>query len=1230
MRIVIDLQGAQAPGSRHRGIGRYSVALTKAILRNRCAHDVHLVLSGAFPHSVDELRIVFKELLPQSNIHVFNPLSPIAQKDHENAGRRRCSESLRELFIRKLNPDVIHISSLFEGMHDDSICGIGQLYTDIPTAVSLFDLIPLIHKDIYLRNLSVAKWYMERLDHLRRADACFAISESARQEAIKYLGMRSDQAINVGTAADPQFKKKNVNAAKEAELRQIYGLEKPFVMYTGGIDFRKNIETLIRAYSSLPRSLRRRHQLAIVCSVLDADKERLMALAAETGLKAGELVMTGFVPEDHLISLYNLTELFVFPSLHEGFGLPALEAMHCGAPVIASNTSSLPEVVGLEEALFDPHDESAIARSISRALRDPKHRSILKKNSEKQSKVFDWDECGRRAVAAFEHLEKSKSRHIPSVTSTRPRLACVSPLPPAKTGIATYTSDLIPELSRYYRVDLVVKDHEISQVDVGSNLGGANIVSESQFRANARSYDRIIYQFGNSDNHDHMFALLKETGGVVVLHDFFLSGILAHLEWSRIDTNAWTQELYRSHGYKGLIFRKDAAEEVDALWQFPCSQSVAEAADHVIVHSKYSQNLARKWYGDELAKRFTIIPHLREATFEVDRSAARQKLGIDEGDFVVCSFGFVSPTKLSHQLIDAWSNSKLNRQGRCRLIFVGENHPGEYGQQLQRLIDKFTGKGTVSITGWADNEDFQTYLAAADVAVQLRTLSRGETSGAVLDCMNFGVPVIVNANGSMADLPLEAAIILPENFTSAELAGELEELYANGGLRDRMSSQARRIISEEHSPKTCAESYMRTIELAALESSLTERLVSDSLQAGLTADEVREISREVANLATNSRSRLLVDVTELAAADAGSGIQRVVKNIVMQLLVGSASELRIEPVYTDPHTREFRFARKFTSQFLGVDIGGLPDDIVDVTSRDTLLFLDLNPVGIPIMRETIAKYKRQGTKCVYVVYDLLAVKHPEHFLPDADSYYRDWLECVAEGSGALCISKAVASDLRAYLDKRGLGETLQIRHFPLGSDVGANASDAQPGSSIFSKDLGLDHLKPTFLMVGTIEPRKRHVDVIEAFEGLWKDGEDINLCVIGKQGWLVDDLVAQMVSLGCREKRFIWRSSVSDEQLLSLYESSVCLIAASIDEGYGLPLVEGAARELYLIARDIPVFREVCGDAAVYFSSDLAEVLRNWLTAYRTNALQPAGRLKTFTWKESTEALLRELSLVTA
>ncbi|MCX7714940.1 MAG: glycosyltransferase family 4 protein, partial [Clostridia bacterium] len=367
MRIVIDMQGAQTL-NRTRGIGRYTMGFTQAIVRNQGKNEIILALSGLFPDTIESIREAFDGLLPQENIRVWHTPGPVAYLNGNNTMRREAAKRVREAFLASLKPDVIHVTSLFEGFVDDGVTSIGILSGDIFVSVTLYDLIPLIYQKPYLENPIFKTWYLEKIEYLKRADLWLAISESSRQEGINYLGLPENRSVNTSADTDPQFRPVQISHEQECNLRQKYGLTKPYVMYTGGIDHRKNIEGLIRGYAKLPLAIRCMHQLAIVCSVQPDERQKLEQLTTHVGLTNGEVVLTGFVHEKDLIALYNLCKLFVFPSWHEGFGLPALEAMRCGAPVIGANTSSLPEVIGWDEALFDPHSDEAISTAIMRAL----------------------------------------------------------------------------------------------------------------------------------------------------------------------------------------------------------------------------------------------------------------------------------------------------------------------------------------------------------------------------------------------------------------------------------------------------------------------------------------------------------------------------------------------------------------------------------------------------------------------------------------------------------------------------------------------------------------------------------------------------------------------------------------------------------------------------------------------------------------------------------------------
>lgn len=164
MRIVLDMQGAQTE-SRFRGIGRYTIAFAQAVARNRGEHEVMLALNGLFPESIEPIRAAFDDLLPQENIRVWHVPGPVCEGHPGNDSRREAAEFLREAFLASLRPDVIHISSLFEGYLDDAVTSIGRFDTSTPVSVTLHDLIPLLNPEHYLQpNPRYEQYYLRKIE----------------------------------------------------------------------------------------------------------------------------------------------------------------------------------------------------------------------------------------------------------------------------------------------------------------------------------------------------------------------------------------------------------------------------------------------------------------------------------------------------------------------------------------------------------------------------------------------------------------------------------------------------------------------------------------------------------------------------------------------------------------------------------------------------------------------------------------------------------------------------------------------------------------------------------------------------------------------------------------------------------------------------------------------------------------------------------------------------------
>jgi glycosyltransferase involved in cell wall biosynthesis len=1239
MRIVIDMQGAQT-ASRFRGIGRYTMALTLEMVRLRGKHEVFLALNGAYEDSIEFIRETFASLLPKSNIRVFTFVSPVGGHDSTNETRRKSAEAMREAFLTSLEPDVILVSSLFDEFGGEVVTSIGTLDSSTPTAVMVYDLIPLVHADTYLQDPAIANWYFNKLDHLRRADLILTISEYSCREAIEYLNFPEQTVVSISTGCDAQFQRFALTESQKRHLRNEYGIDQPFVMYTGGADQRKNLIGLLRSYALLPLDLRRGHKLVLVGRDILDHRKPLLELAKSLQIQESELIFTGYVSDSDLILLYNACRLFVFPSWHEGFGLPILEAMACGRAAIAANASSLPEVLGREDALFPAKDDAAMALKIAEVLSNPGFRVELEKHGLEQAQKFSWKVTAQRAWSALETLHRStktvqtEAIHKPS---RRPRLAYVSPLPPERSGIADYSSELLLELSRHYEIDVIIIQEHIQDAWARANT---RIRSVEWFRAHAHVFDRVLYQFGNSPFHSHMFELIREIPGISTIHDFYLGNALA---WGKREQKAidLPNALLHGYGWPALLdlFREEIREVVN---KYHLNLEIIQQSLGVVVHSEHSLELAYQAYGSSAAQDWNVIPLLRIPAHGADKQAARRLLKLPEDAFLICTFGFLAPNKLNDRLLAGWLASALAQNRQCHIVFVGENDGGDYGTRLTQIVSSSAAKGRIVITGWVDSNTYGLWLAAADAAVQLRTLSRGETSAAVLDCMNYGLPVIVNAHGSMAYLPAEAVWMLPDKFSDEELIDALDTLWQNPDKRKCMGEAARQHILTHHNPRKCADQYRDAIEQIYSQAQgtlLGAMAVISQREPALPQAEWPALAKAFsANFPPQPRRRqMFVDISALVTMDLHTGIQRVTRALLQEIALNPPEGWVIEPVFAIMDAPGYRYARRFMCRFLGIPDSWAKDEAAEAWPGDVFIGLDLQQHAVVAQKEFLRRWRLSGVIVKFVVYDLLPVLLPEVFPEGTQLAHQKWLETIAAFDGALCISRSVADELDEWLQNFAAArkQSFSIDWFHLGADV-ENSVPKRGLPPEAERVLPSLSMRPTFVMVGTIEPRKGYLQTLTAFEQLWEEGLDVNLVIVGSEGWkpLADTArrtIPQIVHRlrNCVEfgKRLYWLEDTSDEYLEKIYAASTCLIVASEGEGFGLPLIEAARKGLPLLVRDLPVFHEVTGGHASFFENDLQPetiqmAVNRWLEHHKNDRHTKSLAVPHQTWKDSARQVL--------
>jgi glycosyltransferase involved in cell wall biosynthesis len=368
-----------------------------------------------------------------------------------------------------------------------------------------------------------------------------------------------------------------------------------------------------------------------------------------------------------------------------------------------------------------------------------------------------------------------------------------------------------------------------------------------------------------------------------------------------------------------------------------------------------------------------------------------------------------------------------------------------------------------------------------------------------------------------------------------------------------------------------------------------------------------------------TEAQLLVDLSVLVKQDDQSGIQRVVRSVLRELQLAPPPGMRVEPVYDAGGY--YAYARAFGAS------AAEDDTPVQVRDGDIFYGLDLCPNEVPANAAVLQDLRRHGVKLYFMVYDLLPINHAEMFVAGARPWFSHWLRTVARmADGLICISRAVADELIAWLEEHGVRrpDTLHIGYCHLGADLPREAAPQAPTAAEAALLDGLP-ARPSLLMVGTLEPRKMHGQALDAVEQLWQRGDDATLVIVGKLGWkmgLLGERLRQHPEAG---RRLFWLERAGDAMLRRLYAQASALLAASVAEGFGLPLIEAAQHGLPVIARDIPVFREVGAGHAWYFDADggaaLADALHAWLALHAAGRAPPSAGLPYLSWAESAAAI---------
>lgn len=281
----------------------------------------------------------------------------------------------------------------------------------IKTIITVHDLIPLVFPEHFPSGIKgKIKWEIQKR-LLINADAVITDSNSSKKDIIKYTGINASKVDVVYLAAGEEFRKVENGELKVENLREKYNLPEKFVLYVGDATWNKNLPRLIQAIknTNIPLVLVGR---AITQKGIDVTNPWNKDLVAVQKLIAGDnnIISLGFIPTDELTFLYNMATLFVMPSLYEGFGLPILEAMESGCPVITSKEGSIPEVAGDAAFFVNAYDVDNIAKGIIKVFSDDKVRKSLSEKGIKNSKKFSWKETAKETYKIYEKVFKEDKK----------------------------------------------------------------------------------------------------------------------------------------------------------------------------------------------------------------------------------------------------------------------------------------------------------------------------------------------------------------------------------------------------------------------------------------------------------------------------------------------------------------------------------------------------------------------------------------------------------------------------------------------------------------------------------------------------------------------------------------------------------------------------------------------------------------------------------------------------
>lgn len=368
MKIGIDARVMYPEAS---GIGRYSIEIVKAI--------------AAHPEAKNHEFILY----PSAKTNRLNLPDNWKYSDKKIPSRGITRALLYPFIIIGDNIDIFYSTDYLGPL----------LRMPCKTVVIVYDLIPYINPDFVSLNHRFTGRYLLKFC-VKNATAVISISQTTKKDILKYIKVPHDKIRTIYLGKNSLFHPRNRKSKELHKIQKVYGIEdRPYIIFLGYNDPRKNIPNIMKAFADIDETVKSNSVLVIAGNINSKDSVLIDQIKKHN--LEDNIIFTGFIQDDDLAYLFSGARAFCFPSLYEGFGLPVLEAMACGCPVITSNTSSLPEVAGDAALLVDPEDTQDISEAMTRLLTDDGLFNDLSVKSIVQSKKFSWEKASKEVMQIF-------------------------------------------------------------------------------------------------------------------------------------------------------------------------------------------------------------------------------------------------------------------------------------------------------------------------------------------------------------------------------------------------------------------------------------------------------------------------------------------------------------------------------------------------------------------------------------------------------------------------------------------------------------------------------------------------------------------------------------------------------------------------------------------------------------------------------------------------------------